>query len=70
MATGVFHTARTGHNLRSRKCATDGQLLARFAESISLTGTVHETATELGITPKAAHNLLQRLRRDLGWQAK
>lgn len=80
MATGVFSTARTGHNLRSRKnTRTQKQPIERFADLLAehnlatgdLGGSVIVVSTRMGISPKVGNAMLQRMRRDLrSWGGK
>lgn len=78
MATGVFHTARTGHNMRSRKRKPAARPLDQFAELLSrhsieagdTGGRVADAALRMGITVRAAGAMLQRLRKELGAQAR
>jgi AraC-like DNA-binding protein len=67
MATGVFHTARSGQSLQYRARVRRDRALARFAEELSTNpGSLIDVARALGISYSAAQAQLARLRRDLG----
>lgn len=70
MATGVFNTARTGHNLRSRKRRSRTQPLERFAELLAETDSVTLAASRMGIATSTGYQMFRRIRDQLGPQAR
>lgn len=78
MATGVFHTARTGANLRSRKYrGRRNDTFERFAEALAdhdtgkgdPGGSVVRAASAVGISTRHGYQMLARLKQGLGPQA-
>lgn len=76
MATGVFHTARSGQSLKYRARVKRDKALARFAGALadsagsSIDGKVRQIGEQLGMSPTASAAMMQRIRRDLGPQAR
>lgn len=70
MSTGVFNTARTGANLRSRKRKGRNDATERFAEALAETGSVTLASGQTGISTRHGFALLRRIRSGLGWQAQ
>jgi hypothetical protein len=70
MATGIFNTARTGANLKSRKRRGHNDTVERFAEALADTDSVTLASGRVGISTTHGHRLLARIRAGLGWQAK
>lgn len=78
MATGIFNTARTGHNLRSRKRRSRTQPLDRFAELLSRHdlesgdpgGSITLVASQIGIPTSTGYQMFRRIRERLGPQAR
>lgn len=70
MATGLFNTARTGANLRSRKRRGSGDAIEIFAEALANTDSVTRASSAAGISTTHGHRLLARIKAGLGWQAR
>lgn len=76
MATGVFHTARSGQSLKYRARVKRDKAIARFADAMAasagteIDGNVRLLAEQLGMSPSAGHAMMQRIKRDLGSQAR
>jgi hypothetical protein len=70
MATGLFNTARTGANLRSRKRRGSGDAIERFAEALAETGSVTQASGVIGVSTSHGQRLLAQIRAGLGPQAR
>lgn len=77
MSTGLFNTARTGANLKSRKFRGRGDAIARFAEELARHdlksgdkgGSVTLASGRCGVSTSNGHKMLRRIKRELGPQA-
>ena len=69
MSTGLFPVRRTeaGRRPRQRR-ATPG--LDAFAEQLAETGDVATAAARIGVSLLYGRAMLQRIRKQLGWQAQ
>lgn len=79
MATGVFNTARGHGQLLQHKRRVERQRgIDRFAEALSKHdaeagnpgGSVPEVSAQLGLSPVEGNEMLQRIKRALGPQAR
>jgi hypothetical protein len=71
--TGLFsHQSAAANNIgrRARNSAKGRRTLEQFAEQLSEHGDVARAADAIGRHEAYGRNLLARLKRELGWQAR